>query len=77
MSNRLAYSQSLYLRKHADNPVDWWPWCEEALDTARQEDKPFFIHLALGGIFDYVAGGFHLRIMLCSLRPYWICIKPL
>ena len=30
MTNRLAQSQSLYLRKHAENPIDWWPWCDEA-----------------------------------------------
>lgn len=45
MSNRLAHAQSLYLRKHADNPVDWWPWCEEALATARREGKPIFLSI--------------------------------
>lgn len=43
MPNRLTRSQSLYLRKHADNPIDWWPWCEEALQTAEAEDKPIFL----------------------------------
>ncbi|MEM9267221.1 MAG: DUF255 domain-containing protein, partial [Cyanobacteria bacterium P01_F01_bin.13] len=43
MVNRLAQSQSLYLRKHAHNPIDWWPWCDEALTTARCEDKPIFL----------------------------------
>lgn len=43
MSNRLAETRSLYLRKHADNPIDWWPWCDEALETARREDKPIFL----------------------------------
>lgn len=43
MPNRLAQSASLYLRKHADNPIDWWPWCEEALARAAQEDKPIFL----------------------------------
>lgn len=43
MVNRLAHSQSLYLRKHAHNPIDWWPWCDEALETARREDKPIFL----------------------------------
>ncbi|NET54073.1 MAG: DUF255 domain-containing protein, partial [Merismopedia sp. SIO2A8] len=28
MSNHLVSSNSLYLRKHAHNPIDWWPWCE-------------------------------------------------
>ncbi|HEY9735156.1 MAG TPA: thioredoxin domain-containing protein [Trichocoleus sp.] len=45
MANRLAASQSLYLRKHADNPIDWWPWCDEALQKARQEDKPIFLSI--------------------------------
>lgn len=43
MPNRLAHSASLYLRKHADNPIDWWPWCEEALERAAQENKPIFL----------------------------------
>lgn len=43
MTNRLAQSQSLYLRKHAENPVDWWPWSDLALETARKEHKPIFL----------------------------------
>ena len=38
--NRLAYETSPYLRQHAHNPVDWYPWGEEALARARDEDKP-------------------------------------
>lgn len=45
MSNRLAQSQSLYLRKHANNPIDWWYWCPEALETAKQENKPIFLSI--------------------------------
>jgi uncharacterized protein len=45
MTNRLAHSQSLYLRKHAENPIDWWPWCDEALDKAKQENKPIFLSI--------------------------------
>jgi len=45
MTNRLAQSQSLYLRKHAENPIDWWSWCEEALEKARQENKPIFLSI--------------------------------
>ncbi|ASC70937.1 uncharacterized protein XM38_018850 [Halomicronema hongdechloris C2206] len=45
MSNRLAQCQSLYLRKHADNPIDWWPWCDDALAAARQENKPIFLSI--------------------------------
>jgi uncharacterized protein len=43
MPNRLAAAQSLYLRKHADNPIDWWPWSSEALETAQHENKPIFL----------------------------------
>jgi len=45
MTNRLVQSQSLYLRKHAENPIDWWPWCEEALETAKRENKPIFLSI--------------------------------
>ncbi|MDT0619215.1 thioredoxin domain-containing protein [Salinisphaera sp. P385] len=43
MTNRLTDQTSPYLRQHADNPVDWWPWCDEALATARAEDKPVLL----------------------------------
>jgi uncharacterized protein len=45
MPNRLIHSASLYLRKHADNPIDWWPWCPEALAKAATEDKPIFLSI--------------------------------
>ncbi len=45
MTNRLAQSQSLYLRKHAENPIDWWSWSEEALKKAKAENKPIFLSI--------------------------------
>ncbi len=45
MANRLAHSSSLYLKKHAENPVDWWPWSDEALLRAAQENKPIFLSI--------------------------------
>ncbi|MEN9239998.1 MAG: thioredoxin domain-containing protein, partial [Thermostichales cyanobacterium SZTDM-1c_bins_54] len=45
MPNRLIHSASLYLRKHAHNPIDWWEWCPEALQTAKAEDKPIFLSI--------------------------------
>ncbi|MBE9210214.1 thioredoxin domain-containing protein [Nostoc sp. LEGE 06077] len=45
MTNRLAQAKSLYLRKHAENPIDWWPWCDEALATAKAENKPIFLSI--------------------------------
>jgi len=41
--NRLADTTSPYLQQHADNPVDWWPWCGEALQLAREQDKPILL----------------------------------
>ncbi len=45
MPNRLANEVSPYLRDHAENPVDWYPWGEEALAKARAEDKPIFLSI--------------------------------
>jgi uncharacterized protein YyaL (SSP411 family) len=45
MSNRLANEASPYLRDHAENPVDWYPWGDEALSTAKEEDKPIFLSI--------------------------------
>ncbi|MFP5328196.1 MAG: thioredoxin domain-containing protein, partial [Acidimicrobiia bacterium] len=43
MPNRLALEPSPYLRQHADNPVDWWPWCDEAFEEARRRDVPVLL----------------------------------
>jgi uncharacterized protein YyaL (SSP411 family) len=43
MPNRLARETSPYLQQHADNPVDWYPWGEEALALAREQDKPILL----------------------------------
>ena len=43
MSNRLAKETSPYLLQHAENPVDWYPWGDEALTRARTEDKPILL----------------------------------
>lgn len=43
--NRLAEETSPYLLQHANNPVDWFPWGEEALQKARSEDKPILISI--------------------------------
>ena len=41
--NRLANSQSPYLLQHKNNPVDWYPWGDEAFEKAVQESKPIFL----------------------------------
>jgi uncharacterized protein YyaL (SSP411 family) len=41
--NRLGDATSAYLRQHAQNPVDWWPWGDAALEEARRLDRPIFL----------------------------------
>ena len=45
MPNRLSREQSPYLLQHASNPVDWYPWSEEAFAAARRDDKPIFLSI--------------------------------
>jgi uncharacterized protein YyaL (SSP411 family) len=45
VANHLASETSPYLLQHAGNPVDWWPWCEEALALARRERKPILLSI--------------------------------
>ncbi len=44
-SNRLKNEKSPYLLQHADNPVDWYPWGEEAFEKARRENKPILLSI--------------------------------
>src|SRR5271167_61888 len=44
-SNRLAHETSPYLRQHAHNPVDWFPWGPEALQRSRELDRPIFLSI--------------------------------
>jgi uncharacterized protein YyaL (SSP411 family) len=45
MANRLARERSPYLLQHAENPVDWFPWGDDAFQKARQESKPIFLSI--------------------------------
>ncbi|HEX7703682.1 MAG TPA: DUF255 domain-containing protein, partial [Kofleriaceae bacterium] len=45
MSNRLASESSPYLRQHAENPVEWWPWGEAAFAEAKRTNKPIFVSI--------------------------------
>ncbi len=45
MQNHLKNQTSPYLLQHADNPVEWYPWCEEAFERAKTEDKPVFLSI--------------------------------
>ena len=45
MANRLKQEKSPYLMQHGENPVEWYPWCEEAFRRAAKEDKPIFLSI--------------------------------
>lgn len=45
MPNRLSESKSSYLQAHAQNPIDWWPWCQEAFDEAARRNLPVLISI--------------------------------
>ncbi len=45
MQNHLKNQTSPYLLQHANNPVDWYPWCKEAFERAKAEDKPIFLSI--------------------------------
>lgn len=78
MPNRLADEKSLYLRQHANNPVDWWPWCEEAWELARAQDKPVLVSIGYSSCHwchvmarecfanDFIAG---------LMNRHFVCIK--
>src|SRR3954471_21685365 len=44
-TNRLIHETSPYLLQHAHNPVDWYPWSEEAFEKAKKEDKPVLVSI--------------------------------
>ena len=44
-ANRLAKEKSPYLLQHRNNPVDWFPWGDEAFEKARRENKPIFLSI--------------------------------
>ncbi|CAF1030123.1 unnamed protein product [Adineta ricciae] len=44
-ANRLANEKSSYLQQHAHNPVNWYPWCKDAFEKSRQENKPIFLSI--------------------------------
>jgi uncharacterized protein YyaL (SSP411 family) len=42
-TNRLIYEKFPYMLQYADNPIDWYPWSDEAFEKAKIEDKPVFL----------------------------------
>ena len=77
-TNRLALEQSPYLQQHAHNPVDWFPWGDEAFEKARQENKPIFLSVGYSTChWCHVMEreSFELEEVGAYLREHFISIK--
>lgn len=78
MPNRLADEKSLYLRQHANNPVDWWPWCEEAWAEARRQDKLVLVSIGYSSChWCHVMAreSFSNPFIASLMNKHFICIK--
>ena len=78
MANRLAQEKSLYLRQHAENPVDWNPWGEEALQKAAEEDKPILVSIGYSSChWCHVMAheSFESEYTAKLMNEHFVCIK--
>jgi len=78
MPNRLAQENSLYMRQHAENPVDWFPWGEEALEKARREDKPILVSIGYSSChWCHVMAheSFESAYIAKLMNEHFVCIK--
>ncbi|MEX0332399.1 MAG: thioredoxin domain-containing protein [Puniceicoccaceae bacterium] len=76
--NRLIHEKSPYLLQHADNPVNWYPWGEEAFAMARKEDKPVFLSIGYATChWCHVMKreSFEDESVAALLNEHFICIK--
>ena len=76
--NRLAGEHSPYLLQHADNPVDWFPWGDEAFVKARTENKPIFLSIGYSTchwchVMEHES--FENHDVAAVMNKYFVCIK--
>src|SRR5437660_10819499 len=77
-TNRLAREKSPYLLQHAHNPVDWYPWGEEAFAKARRENKPIFLSIGYSTChWCHVMAheSFESEEVASILNRHFVCIK--
>lgn len=67
--NRLGSSTSPYLLQHAENPVAWWPWSEQAFAEARERDLPVFLSIGYSACHWCHVMDHRLRIWLETAKP--------
>ncbi|MFD2245763.1 thioredoxin domain-containing protein [Pontibacter ruber] len=77
-ANRLIQESSPYLLQHAYNPVEWYPWGEEALQKARQEEKPILVSIGYAAchwchVMEHQS--FENRKIAEVMNKYFVCIK--
>jgi uncharacterized protein len=78
MANHLAGQSSPYLQQHANNPVDWYPWSDEAFERARRENKPVFLSIGYSSChWCHVMAheSFENQDIAAYLNEHFICIK--
>ena len=78
MANRLAGESSPYLRQHAHNPVDWYPWGDEAFEKARREEKPVFLSIGYSSChWCHVMEreSFENEEIARTLNEHWVSVK--
>src|SRR5213080_2529052 len=76
--NRLAEETSPYLLQHADNPVEWYPWGDEALKRAREEDKPILLSIGYAAchwchVMEHES--FEDELTAALMNERFVCIK--
>ncbi len=77
-TNRLTEASSPYLQQHAHNPVDWFPWGEEALDKAKKEDKPIIVSIGYSAChWCHVMEreSFENEDIAAIMNEHFVCIK--
>ncbi|GAB3537592.1 thioredoxin domain-containing protein [Pontibacter brevis] len=77
-ANRLIHESSPYLLQHAYNPVDWYPWGEEALQKAKQEDKPIIVSIGYAAchwchVMEHQS--FEKEDIARVMNEHFVCIK--
>ena len=78
MPNRLAHETSLYLKQHANNPVDWFPWGPEALARAKELDRPIFLSVGYSAchwchVMEHES--FEDEATAAVMNAHFVCIK--
>ena len=77
-TNRLIYSTSPYLLQHAHNPVEWYPWGAEAIETARRLDKPIFLSVGYSTCYwchVMERQSFENEAIAAEMNDKFVCIK--